>query len=505
MIGQQVGAYRIVEQIGEGGMGTVYRAEHVTLGRSAAIKVLHKEFAVRPEIVTRFFNEARAATQVSDPGIVQIFDFGQHVDGIAYIVMELLVGEALDRRLKRLGALSPAEALRIMRQVASSLGAAHARGIIHRDLKPDNIFLCPDPEVAGGERAKVLDFGIAKLTQDDFGPKAHTASIIGTPLYMSPEQCRGNGEVDARSDVYSLGCVLQKLLTGTAPFDATGTGELMMMHMQAPPPMPSMRAHGISPELDALVMRCLEKDPARRFSDGKDLAAAIDYLLGAQQFPAHAQRMSGPNLRGPESMPTTLSAANGVTTPPSTGSRKGLWIGAGAVAIAGAVAGIVIGMRGGKLPPAPPQPAPAAEPPVVSPAPVVTTDRDRAIMQIKEAITSFKAWTATHPHDDCAAADAISKTDPWGQALIVTCTDQPGDQIVGISSTGPDKQAGTADDLVSWQLGADVTELAHGARWKATPKPAVVTKPITKTKGKQTQTKDTGFVDLDGDGIPDKR
>src|ERR1041385_8506155 len=132
--GTQVGAYRVLHRIGAGGMGEVWLAEHTMLGRRAAVKVLHSQFSMQPEIVTRFFNEARAATAISDPGIVQIFDFGQHVDGSAYIVMELLEGESLDRRVSRTGGMAVADALRVMRQVATSLGAAHARGIVHRDL-----------------------------------------------------------------------------------------------------------------------------------------------------------------------------------------------------------------------------------------------------------------------------------------------------------------------------------------------------------------------------------
>src|SRR3954471_413454 len=137
MLGSQVGAYRVLQQIGEGGMVTVWLAEHTMLGRRAAIKLLHPMFSARPDIVARFFNEARAATAISDPGIVQIFDFGHHVDGTAYIAMEMLEGEPLDRRLRRLGRLAPSDALRVMRQVASTLGVAHTRGIVHRDLKPE--------------------------------------------------------------------------------------------------------------------------------------------------------------------------------------------------------------------------------------------------------------------------------------------------------------------------------------------------------------------------------
>ena len=152
--GTQIGSYRLLRQIGEGGMGAVWMAEHAMLGRQAAIKILHPSFSTRQDIVTRFFNEARAATAISDPGIIQIFDFGFHTDGSAYIVMELLKGEPLDRRLQRVSALSIGDALRICRQVASAVGAAHAHGITHRDLKPENIFIIRDSEVPGGERAK---------------------------------------------------------------------------------------------------------------------------------------------------------------------------------------------------------------------------------------------------------------------------------------------------------------------------------------------------------------
>ncbi|MEO6776787.1 MAG: serine/threonine-protein kinase [Kofleriaceae bacterium] len=192
--GTRVGGYRVLKLIGSGGMGEVWLAEHEMLGRRAAVKMLRREVSSRAEIVARFFNEARAATSISDPGIVQIFDFGHHTDGSAYIVMELLDGEGLDRRLQSNGVLAVGDALRIMRQVCGSLGAAHAAGIVHRDLKPENIFLVRDPEVPGGERAKILDFGIAKLVGDT-NLKTQTSAMMGTPTFMSPEQCRGAGQV----------------------------------------------------------------------------------------------------------------------------------------------------------------------------------------------------------------------------------------------------------------------------------------------------------------------
>src|SRR5215475_9414682 len=287
--GSQVGAYRVLRQIGEGGMGSVWLAEHIALGRRAALKVLHPEFSNRPDIVTRFFNEARAATAIPDPGIVQNFDFGQHVDGSAYIVMELLDGEPLDHRLKREGALSLGDGLRLMRQVASTLGAAHARGIVHRDLKPENIFIVRDPEVPGGERAKVLDFGIAKLAGDQGTVKTQTSAMMGTPTFMSPEQCRGAGYVDQRSDVYALGCVLFTLVVGRPPFQADGAGDIIAMHLREPAPVPSQLRTGIPPEIDQLLLRCLAKDPAQRFPTAADLAIAIGGLLGSSpQIPAAA-------------------------------------------------------------------------------------------------------------------------------------------------------------------------------------------------------------------------
>jgi len=320
--GAQVGAYRVLHRIGEGGMGSVWLAEHAMLGRRAAIKMLHGEFSSQPEIVARFFNEARAATTISDPGIVQIFDFGHHVDGSAYIVMELLDGEPLDRRITRVGALGIPDALRIMRQVASTLGAAHARGIVHRDLKPENIFMVRDPEVASGERAKVLDFGIAKLSGAQSAVKTQTSAVMGTPAYMSPEQCRGAGNVDKRSDVYALGCVLFRLICGRVPFDAEGIGEIIAMHLREPPPVPSSLRPGIPPEVDQVVLRCLSKDPAQRFESGADLAVALGSLTGSSPYvppPAavHARHLA----------PTTLSSAAGAASVGSTSKYSSSQVG----------------------------------------------------------------------------------------------------------------------------------------------------------------------------------
>jgi serine/threonine-protein kinase len=181
-----IGQYRIIRTLGAGGMGTVFLGEHLLLGRRAAVKVLHPSLAVHKQIVERFFTEARAMSSIHDPGVAQIFDFGYAVDGTAYIVMEFLEGEPLSARIDRLGVLPVGHALRIARQLAGSLDAAHAVGIVHRDLKPDNIFLVRDPEALGGARTKLLDFGLCKLGVGGDARVTQTGVMVGTPVYMSP-------------------------------------------------------------------------------------------------------------------------------------------------------------------------------------------------------------------------------------------------------------------------------------------------------------------------------
>jgi len=265
-----IGQYRIVRKIGAGGMGMVFLGEHMLLGRRAAIKTLLPTVAINEEIVERFFNEARAASAISDPGVIQIFDFGYHVDGTAYIVMELLEGEALSARIDRLGKLPLPDALRIARQIAGSLAAAHACNVVHRDLKPDNIFIVRDVEAQGGERTKILDFGICKVGATDVSV-TQAGAMVGTPVYMSPEQCRGTSDVDHRSDIYAFGCLLFHMLTGRPPFVGDSSGDLIVAHMQADPPAPSLYVAGLPFEIDALVLRCLAKAAEERFSSMDEL------------------------------------------------------------------------------------------------------------------------------------------------------------------------------------------------------------------------------------------
>ena len=266
-------------------MGLVFLGEHTLLGRRAAIKTLLPTVASSAEIVERFFNEARATSAISDPGVIQIFDFGYHVDGTAYIVMELLEGEALSARIDRLGKLALGDALRIARQIAGSLAAAHARDIIHRDLKPDNIFLVHDAEAQGGERSKILDFGICKVGTSD-ATVTQSGAMVGTPVYMSPEQCRGTGKVDHRADIYAFGCLVFHMLAGRPPFVGEASGELIVAHLREEPPPASKFVDDLPAAVDALVARCLAKDPEDRFPSMTELLASLVELSSQLDAPA---------------------------------------------------------------------------------------------------------------------------------------------------------------------------------------------------------------------------
>ena len=357
MIGQSFGSYRAVRVVGRGGMGVVYAAEHPLLGSQAVVKQLRPELSAQRDLIERFFNEARAASRIKHPGIVSIFDFGYGEDGSAYFVMEYLDGESVAARLARSGPIPEAHARRLARQIASALAAAHEAGIVHRDLKPDNVFLVPDEAVAGGERAKILDFGIAKLGGEAGEGVAvtRTGALLGSPLYMSPEQCRGTGEVDARADIYALGCLLFAMVCGRPPFVGQGVGEIIGKHIYEQPPRPRELAPGISAELDAVIMRALEKDPARRHPTMRAFAAALEGgeadgpvavpALAAEDSESFAATADTILSTSPEAAPT-MPAAVAATVPPAastSGSGRqrtvAMWI---AAALAAGMAGFFV-------------------------------------------------------------------------------------------------------------------------------------------------------------------
>jgi serine/threonine protein kinase len=406
------GPYRVVRQIGAGGMGAVYLGQHELIGRFAAIKVLLPELSAQKKSVDRFFNEARATSAVSDPGIVQIYDFGFTPEQIAYIVMEFLEGESLDKRLTRVQSLPTADALRITRQVAGSLAAAHAAGIVHRDLKPDNLFMVRDSE-AGGERAKILDFGIAKLSDDDAKRMVtRTGQVIGTPVYMSPEQCGGSPTVDHRADIYSLGCVLFQMLSGRPPFDVAGMYAVISAHLRDTAPSISEVAPHVPPEVNAILVRCLAKKPADRFANRTELQHACDELLaGSHEYLALSRPPSTSDATWPlrAANQTTLGQSVGEPLAPRTdGKRIAVWIGSAALAIGIGVAIALVTVHTGRRVDIAPAAIVASPPPVeraaLVPADAAAVPADAtAVLPMIPAIAPVDATvvspTATHVHD----------------------------------------------------------------------------------------------------------
>jgi tRNA A-37 threonylcarbamoyl transferase component Bud32 len=274
-------------------MGTVYLAEHTFMGWRAAVKVLRRSLADDKVLVKRFINEAHAVKAVRHPNIIDIIDVGVLSDGLPYLLMELLEGDSLAARLHRSGRLALEDALEIARQTAAALGAAHDKGIVHRDLKPDNLFLVRDPEHPAREKVKVLDFGIAKLRGGaPHGSSANTRSgvLLGTPAYMSPEQCRGIGdEVDHRTDIYALSIILHQMLVGKAPFASAGTGDVLIMHVSAPPPPVRTENPSVPQAIEDAILRGLAKRREQRFQTMAELTAALGGWVGraACSHPSH--------------------------------------------------------------------------------------------------------------------------------------------------------------------------------------------------------------------------
>ncbi len=278
MTGVIINNYRILGPIGQGGMGTVYLAEHPFIGRKAAVKVLKADFAAVPDVVERFMNEARAAHAIHHPNIIDIIDVGRLPSTLPYLMMEFLEGGSLGDRIARQGRRSVDEAIELATQTAGALAAAHDKGIVHRDLKPDNIFVIPDPSNPSGMRVKILDFGIAKLRADvAINHKTTTnGTRMGSPYYMSPEQWGGQpNEIDGRTDIYALGIVLFEMLAGAPPFVADRQEDLMIAHVMQP--LPSLRAaNPLVPEgLEAVIVKATAKKRDERFATMADMQVAL--------------------------------------------------------------------------------------------------------------------------------------------------------------------------------------------------------------------------------------
>jgi serine/threonine-protein kinase len=270
-VGQVLGKYRLLRVLGEGGVGTVYEAVHVQLGRKMAVKVLHPETATE-EVVTRFFNEARAVNEIRHPNIIEVEDFVSTAGGEHYLLMELLEGEDLRAVLAREGVLAPGRVAALGDQLASALAAVHGVGIVHRDLKPDNVFMSRRD---GAEVCKLVDFGIAKFLTEGQGV-TRAGITLGTPEYMAPEQIVSRGQPGPRTDIYALGMVMYECLAGAPAFKAPTTAGVLRGHVSEPVVPPSVRRGApIPPVLEAVVMRCLEKNADHRFASGDEVRRAL--------------------------------------------------------------------------------------------------------------------------------------------------------------------------------------------------------------------------------------
>jgi serine/threonine protein kinase len=275
--------YEIIRRIGEGGMGAVYEGRHVVLRRQVAVKVLLEKFLEKTDLVARLLQEARLASAIGHENIVDVTDFGTTSDGRAFVVMEFLEGEALAALVMRDAPLAVERCLRIVRQVVSALGAAHGKGIVHRDVKPENVFL-----LRRGEQdvVKVVDFGVSKAVRSrEDGAEllrlTRTGMVLGTPLYMSPEQARGGEDVDVRADIWAVGVMMYECLTGEVPFRANNyLGVISQVLTQEIQPPSRLRPElGIPPAVEAVVMRAMAKDREDRYQDMPSLERDIDRLL----------------------------------------------------------------------------------------------------------------------------------------------------------------------------------------------------------------------------------
>ncbi len=278
------GKYQLIGLIGRGGMGSVWEGRHTTLGTRVAIKFIEAEYANSQDARNRFDNEARAAATIQSKHAIQIFDHGVTDDGKPYIVMEMLIGKPLDKKLEEFGGrMTLQHTAKVIQQVSRALARAHEKGIIHRDLKPENIFLVKEDE-ADDEVAKVLDFGIAKMKANPgemgVSSSTKTGAVLGTPFYMSPEQARGLRTIDHRTDIWSLGVIVFRCVTGKLPFDGESVGDLLVKICTSPIPVPSHVLPGLPAGFDAWFTRAMEREPDRRFSTVQEMSDALAFAAG---------------------------------------------------------------------------------------------------------------------------------------------------------------------------------------------------------------------------------
>jgi serine/threonine-protein kinase len=458
LIGQTIGNYLVTQKLGEGGMGSVYLAEHPSIGKKVALKVLHSEFSSNREITARFFNEAKAVNDIGHPNIVDIVDFGIIQAGpgreqLVYFIMEYLGNLTLSELMRTEVPVPPERALGIALQVADALAASHKCGIVHRDLKPDNIILMQ----RGRERdfVKLLDFGIAKLTNEQPGSRRTRAGIVmGTPAYMSPEQCEGRGNIDHRTDIYALGIVLYEMLVGRVPFVGEGYGEILVQHLTQPPVPPS-QYRMMNPHLEVVVMKALEKRADLRYPSMDEMMRAMADPVGyveahggivgftqRQLMPSNAPfppsvRLTPAPMMVPTPPPGTLLPLGGLSTPvPTTlggsagevrpfGAKKSVLL-LGGFVVAAAVAAIVIVLSQGK-----PE------------APAVGPSGSGSGSQVADSGSAGSAGSAAAPVEPAGSGSGAVGTDP-GSGSGKTVDQGSGSQGAGSAGAGSDAGSGSA-------------------------------------------------------------
>jgi tRNA A-37 threonylcarbamoyl transferase component Bud32 len=407
-IGQVVnGKFRVEALVGQGGMGRVYRAKHLTLDRPVVLKMLHKDFSTDPQVVQRFQREARAASRLNHPNSIAVLDFGESEDGTLFMAMEFLGGRDLAKIVSEEFPLGEGRIVRIGGQILSALAEAHAQGIIHRDLKPENVMI--EPRRGEPDFVKVLDFGIAKITAPGANePKLTQAGLVcGTPEYMSPEQARG-AELDARTDLYSTGVILYQLATGELPFQSDTPVGFLTKHL-AEAPVPARQRWGeVSEALEAVISRAMEKDAAKRFQTADEMRAA---LLAVDPAAATAPAPTASHTPVPAAAPTRGAARGAARSPtpapaprPAQRSRLVFWAFAGAVVIAVVGGGAIAffarqSAADRKGQPDTISPAQAQAPVTPAPAPAATP-------------AAIAAPTSAPPERSAAAGGAESKGTP---------------------------------------------------------------------------------------------